>query len=118
MANSVDENQIGDKNYQWTRSLAALAFYRKAACHPTLNPIIQSILFHERATGLSPIADVLVDFELWPCTTTYEPTNALRARLVRQDPNITLADSHELPKKIDYLDELMSQVPVRVGWKP
>ena len=130
MANSVDENLLGDENYQRTRSLAALAFYRKAACDETLNPIIKSILFHECATGLSPIADVLADFNL---RLSNEPIRKLNKRkrdeadqlnqayisiFGQYDSKETLANPNQLPKKIDSIHDLLPSEPVAADLNP
>ena len=67
ITSTVDEEKADNHPYQNSRMLAAIAFYRKAACDATLAPIIEGRLWHIRTTSDNPVVvDELNKYHLTP----------------------------------------------------
>jgi hypothetical protein len=92
------------------RTLAAIAFYRKAACDEALKPMIEKLLWHNRAIGVNPVVLYeLNQYKLEPKTKSFRLfSDTSKRQKNKHKPLLDIADASGTPLPIiseQYLKE-------------
>ena len=106
----ISNAYTNDDTSYTNRTLAAIAFYRKAACDEALKPMIEELLWHKRAIEVdSEVLSALDQYKLEPKAESYSFfSDASNRQKNKHRPLLDIADASDTPLPIiseQYLKE-------------